>query len=50
MQSLDNHDRTIMAIEELIEDADFESLNQRLAERTLFDVLGISEDELVIPR
>ena len=46
MQSLDNHDRTIMAIEELIEDADFESLNQRLAERTLFDVLGISEDEL----
>src|ERR1022692_1556421 len=46
MQSLDNHDRTIRAIEELIEDADFESLNQRLAERTLFDVLGISEDEL----
>src|SRR5689334_1731376 len=50
MQPLDNNDRTITSIESLIEDADFERLNQLLSEHTVFDILGISTDELVHSR
>jgi hypothetical protein len=38
-------DRILRSIEALIENRDFECLNQRLSQPTLFDVLGISEKE-----
>ena len=50
MQSAGAQAGTIQSIEALIEDADFERLNQQLAQPTLFDVLGISFDELVHSR
>lgn len=50
MLPADNYGGTINSIEALIEDADFEYLNQLLSQPTLFDVLGISQDELVHSR
>ena len=46
MPPTSDSDSILRLIEALIEDDDFERLNQRLSERTLFDVLGISQDEL----
>jgi hypothetical protein len=47
MQSVNDYDGTVKAIEKLIEDTEFQGLKQLLSERTLFDVLGISFEERI---